>query len=403
LENTAKTPLALPGQRLITGTANAIGFNEDPTVVGVYWYNGAKLENIQSSWFANSTLGCIPGKPHDQYLGGTNNVVWTAVHSQFFTLATIPESNAPALQIDPVQLPPNDPKDTPAMTNGFQTALVYPPSVIASGASVERHYTLYAGPKDFDRLSKMAQKMNNNLDLIMGFSGFFGFFSKLLLFSMNVLHSIGLHYALTIIIITVIIKTLFWPLTQASTRSMKRMQELQPQLKAIADKYKDDPTKKNQKTMEYMKEHKVNPLGGCLPMLLQIPVFIGFYYMLRSAIELRGVSFLWAVDLSQPDTVGYLPGLLIPINPLPLLMSVTMIWQSSLTPTSPGMDPAQQKIMRWGLPVMMLFFFYNMSAGLTLYWTVQNLLTIVQTKLTKTTPEGPGAKAGPAAPIKKKK
>jgi YidC/Oxa1 family membrane protein insertase len=93
----------------------------------------------------------------------------------------------------------------------------------------------------------------------------------------------------------------------------------------------------------------------------------------------------------------------IPINPLPLLMSVTMMWQSSLTPTSPGMDPTQQNIMRWGLPVMMLFFFYNMSAGLTLYWTVQNLLTIVQTKLTKTNPEGPGAKAGPAAPIKKKK
>ncbi len=403
LENTSATPIALPAQRVVIGTANAIGLNEDPLVVGVYWYNGTKLEDLKDAWFVNSSLGgCVPGSPRSEYQGGASDVVWAAVHSQFFTLATIPATNAPKIIVDKIQLPRASLNDTSAMTNGFQAALAYPETALDAGKSIERSYTLYAGPKEYDRLAQIGQKLNNNLDLIMGFGGFFGFFSKLLLLSMNGLHAIGIKYALAIIFITIIIKMLFWPLTNASTKSMKRMQELQPQLKAIADKYKDDPNKKNQKTMEFMKEHKVNPLGGCLPMLLQIPVFIGFYYMLRSAIELRGESFLWAVDLSQPDTVAYISG--VPLNILPLLMGITMIWQSGLTPASPGMDPSQQKIMRWGLPVMMLFFFYNMSAGLTLYWTVQNILTIVQTKLTKTTnPSGPGAKAGLVALLKKKK
>ena len=185
---------------------------------------------------------------------------------------------------------------------------------------------------------------------------------------------------------------------------MKRMQALQPQMKALQEKYKDDPAKMNKKLMEFMKENKVSPMGGCLPMLLQIPVFIGFYQMIRSAIELRGVSFLWAADLSKPDTVAYLPGLDFPINPLPLLMGATMLWQARMTPVTPGMDPMQQKIMKY-MPMMFMVFLYNFSAGLTLYWTVQNLLTIAQMKLTKTqTDPAPAAPVSPAArPPKKKK
>jgi YidC/Oxa1 family membrane protein insertase len=217
---------------------------------------------------------------------------------------------------------------------------------------------------------------------------------------MNALHALGLGYGIAIIAITIIIKMIFWPLTAASTRSQKRLQVLQPQLKAIADKYKDDPVKKNQKTMEFMKENKVSPLGSCLPMLLQVPVFIGFYWMLRNAIELRGVHFLWAYDLSQPDTVGYIAGF--PINPMPLIMGATQLWQASLMPPSPGMDPGQQKIMRY-MPLMFIAIFYKMSAGLTLYWTVQNLLTIGQTKLTKNiTADAASAKPALAAPRKKK-
>src|SRR5512140_494403 len=189
---------------------------------------------------------------------------------------------------------------------------------------------------------------------------------------------------------------------------MKRMQALQPQMKAIQEKYKDDPVTMNKKTMEFMKEHKVSPLGGCLPMLLQIPVFFGFYRMLQSAIELRGAHFLWAQDLSTSDTVWTIPGVEFPINPLPLLMGATMLWQARMTPPSPGMDPVQQKIMKY-MPLMFMVFLYNFSAGLTLYWTVQNLLTILQTKLTRTATDAgaPATAMGPAkaalTPLPKKK
>jgi YidC/Oxa1 family membrane protein insertase len=214
-----------------------------------------------------------------------------------------------------------------------------------------------------------------------------------------------LGYGWAIVVITIIIKLVLWPLTTASTRSMKRMSALQPQMKALQEKYKEDPKKMNLKLMEFMKENKVSPLGGCLPMLLQMPVFIGFFYMIRSAIELRGATFLWVSDLSQADTIFLLPGLNFPVNPLPLLMGVTMLWQSHLTPASPGMDPMQQKMMRY-MPLMFLVILYNFSAGLTLYWTVQNLLTIAQMKLTKT--QTPVAAAAPAVtaltpPRKKRK
>ena len=185
---------------------------------------------------------------------------------------------------------------------------------------------------------------------------------------------------------------------------MKRMQALQPQIKALQEKYKDEPQKLSQKQLEFWRKNKVNPLGGCLPMLLQIPVFFGFYRMLQSAIELRGAHFLWIGDLSKPDTIFYLPGFDFPVNPMPLIMGVTMLWQSHLQPPSPGMDPAQQKMMRY-MPLMMLVFLYNFSSGLALYWTVNNLLTILQTKLIRTqnNPAAGAAKApAPATPPRKK-
>jgi YidC/Oxa1 family membrane protein insertase len=301
--------------------------------------------------------------------------------------------------------PPPEPK-------GYAVSLGYPAVVLAPGQSVERQITFFAGPKEYRTLARLADRFKNSMDDVMGFNQFpfysiGGFFGKALLLSMNWLHnSFGFGYGFAIIAITVIIKMLFWPLTAASTRSTKRMAQFQPQMAAIREKYKDDPAKLNKKTMEFMREHKVNPLGGCLPMLLQMPVFFGFFSMIRSAIELRGASFLWVPDLSQPDTLFYIPGLGFPFNPLPLLMGVTMLWQARLTPPSPGMDPAQQKMMKY-MPLMFLFMLYNFSAGLTLYWTVQNLLTILQTKLTRSnepaTPAGPAVSSALTPSSKKKK
>src|SRR5205814_6100193 len=167
---------------------------------------------------------------------------------------------------------------------GFQSSVVYAATNLAPHQTVGKQFVLYAGPKENRTLERVALQLKNDIDIVMGYTGFFGWFSKALLWSMNGLHALGLSYALAIIAITVIIKVLFWPLTQASTRSMKRMASLQPQMKALQEKYKADPQKMNQKLMEFMKVNKVSPLGGCLPMLLQIPVFFGFYRMLQSAI-----------------------------------------------------------------------------------------------------------------------
>ncbi len=386
LENRSAQSATIPPHEVIVGTATPMSSAQDESqTLGMFWFNGAKAEHIEAGWFANrSMLSCLGmgGAPRAEHQDGLSNVVWAAVHNQFFALAVIPREAAPKIISRPILLSSLTTESAGAVvnTNGIQTSLGYPSLTLTANQGMERQYTIYAGPKEYNTLARIGDEMKNDLDLVMDFGRYFGFFAKMLLLSMNGLHALGLGYGLAIIAITVIIKILFWPLTAASTKSMKRMQALQPQIKAISEKYKDDPMKKNQKTMEFMKENKVSPLGGCLPMLLQIPVFIGFYQMIRSAIELRGASFLWACDLSQADTVFSVAGF--PINPLPLIYGVTLLWSAQLTPPSPGIDPAQQKMMKY-MPVMFLLFLYKMAAGLTLYWTVQNLLTIAQMKLTK--------------------
>jgi len=405
-ENATSQPLKIPAREVVAGTATPIGPLDDPTALGTFWFNGIKAQNIKSPWFANHYLSCavLPSSPRTIYQEGASNVVWAAVHNQFFTFAAMPSNPAPQVVIRPVPISPPEMfgvsnATTAYLTNGFEATFAYPAAVLPPGKSIDTDFTFYAGPKEYKRLSTIGLRMNNNLDLIMDFSPPWGFFSKLLLLSMNGLNAIGLPYGWTIIAITIIIKGIFWPLTRASTRSQKRLQALQPQIKAISDKYADDPVKKNQKTMEFMKEHKVSPLGSCLPVLFQIPVFAGFYYMLRNAIELRGVHFLWARDLSQPDTIFHLGGF--PINPLPLIMGATQLWQAHILPPSPGMEEGQQKMMRY-MPLLFVAMFYKMSAGLTLYWTVSNLLGILQTKMTRMADQAEARAKPPVAPQKKK-
>jgi YidC/Oxa1 family membrane protein insertase len=391
-ENTTTNSIRLPMREWVVGTATPINPYDDARMMGAYWYDGRAASHVDQNWFANRTLGCVPGIPRSEFTGGDgrSNVVWTALHNQFFTIAAIPQSPAPRVVVRKIDLPMPTTDELRADTRmvakpfGFEGSIVYPETTIAPGQTNEQVLAVYAGPREYNTLARIGSDMDNNLDAIMGFSGFFGFFAKALLLSLNGLHNfLSLSYGWAIIAITVIIKLLFWPLTNFSTRSMKRMAALQPQMKALQEKYKDDPKKMNLKLMEYMKENRISPMSGCFPILFQIPVFVGFYNMLQSAIELRGASFLWARDLSQPDTIFMIPGLDFPVNPLPLFMGASMLWQSHLTPPSPGMDPMQQKIMKY-MPLMFIVFLYNFSAGLSLYWTVQNLLSILQMKMTKT-------------------
>lgn len=390
LENHSTNALSLPPQEWVVGTATPMNPLDRGVGEGLLWYNGENSKEIGAGWFANRTLGCLPGTPRTDYRADQTNIVWAAVHNQFFTLVVMPQKPAQDVAAHKIDLPPPTPEEIRKNSRinkspeGFETSLVYPAVTIQPNQSLQRRFFIFAGPKEYRTLARIAARFENNVDLVMGFHGFFGFFSKGLLLGMNWLHYIlSFSYGWAIVAITILIKLVFWPLTRASTRSMKRMQALQPQMKELQAKYKDDPAKMNKKLMEFMKENKVSPLGGCLPMALQIPVFFGFYRMIQSAIELRGAHWLWVRDLSRPDTLFMIPGINFPFNLLPLLMGATMLWQARLTPPSPGMDPMQQKIMRY-MPLMFLVILYNFSAGLTLYWTVNNLLTIVQTKLTRT-------------------
>lgn len=410
LENASTGAIHLPAQELVIGSSTPIGKRDETWMMGLQWYDSDSAVTVDDTWFQNRPMGCgmFPERTRNEYAAGSSNVFWGAAHNQFFAMIAVPDQPAPRFIGRRIHLPIPTQEQLAADPSifarpiGFQAGFGYLALSLRPGEVVERKYDLYAGPKEYNTLARLG----NKLDLAMKF-GFFGWFAKALLLSMNGLNKLGLSYGLAIVVITIIIKLIFWPLTNASTKSMKRMAALQPQMKAIQEKYKDDPKKMNMKLMEFMKENRVSPLGGCLPMLLQIPVFIGFYTMLQSAIELRGARFLWACDLSQADTVWVVPGLNFPVNPMPLIMGLTMLWQARLTPPSPGMDPVQQKIMKY-MPLIFMVFLYTFSAGLTLYWTVQNLLTIAQMKLTKSTGTPKSSAPGsvpphrPGGPPKKK-
>ncbi|MBE6381137.1 MAG: membrane protein insertase YidC [Lentisphaerae bacterium] len=201
----------------------------------------------------------------------------------------------------------------------------------------------------------------------------FGFLAHIMLKVMNLIYALIGSFGVSIILLTLLVRMLFFPITMKANDSMREMQVLAPKLKEIREKYKNEPVIAQTKMSELYREHKVNPLSGCLPMLIQIPVFIALYYALGSAAELRHQSFLWIKDLAQPDTVFTVFGL--GINPLIIAWTALMVVQQKLTPTA--MDPMQAKIMLV-MPLVMLFILYTLPAALTLYWTVSQMFSIAQ-------------------------
>jgi YidC/Oxa1 family membrane protein insertase len=410
LKNASDKPLALSAQEWVVGTATPMDVDDNYFSIygGAMWFDGAKNATVRLSSFNPSTTTFIffPRTPMTEYRAGAKNVVWAAAENQFFTLLAMPKQPAEQIVARPVTLPAfSNVEQAPGtpLPQGVQTALVYPAQTLAANSNIVREIVFYAGPKEYRALADIGAQFQNHADNVMGFGGFFGFCAKPLLLAMNWLHDVTrLGYGWVIVLITILLRGIFWPLMAASTRSMKRMQALAPEVKALKEKYKDDPQKFTQKQMELWKKHKVNPMGGCLPMAIQMPVFIGFYTMLRSAIELRGARFLWAADLSKPDTLFMIPGVNFPFNLLPLLMGGAMLWQSHLMPPSPGMDPTQAKLMRY-LPAIFILFLYNYSSGLALYMTVSTLLGVLQTKLTKNLrdPAAPAATPALTPPQKK--
>jgi YidC/Oxa1 family membrane protein insertase len=229
---------------------------------------------------------------------------------------------------------------------------------------------MFVGPKDLDLLRRVDPKLEHIVDF-----GWFGILAKPLFLALNWVNDKYVHnYGWSIVVVTIAINFLLLPLKFSSLKSMKKMQMLQPQIAAINEKYKNisirDPKKaeQNQETMDLYKRNGVNPMGGCMPLALQIPFFIAYYKVLSVAIEMRGAHWLWVTDLSQPETL--------PIHILPLLMIGTQFLLQKMTPSTTA-DPAQQKVMML-MPLMMGFFFYSAQSGLVLYWLTGNVVGLAQ-------------------------
>lgn len=300
-------------------------------------------------------------------------LAWTAVGNKFFTTILTPAEPAAGLITRRVKLFSELP-DTSVNAYGLTGATQFDLKPLAAKGETKLALDFYVGPKEYSRLAN-AKVFKADQDKVMQF-GMFKFFSALLVTLMGWMHRLApsLGWGTAIILTTLSLKIVFLPLTIKAARSMKRMAKLQPFMKEIREKYKDNPAKQQTAMMELYKEHKVNPMGGCLPMLIPMPFFFGFFTMLRSTAELRFAPFLWATDLSSMDTVGHVFG--VPINILPLILGVTMIVQMRLTP-QPTVDNAQATMMKI-MPFFFVWICYTYSCALSLYSTTNGLFTILQ-------------------------
>jgi YidC/Oxa1 family membrane protein insertase len=369
IQNGGTTAYNNPGYFVALGSAAAIHPKDYPTYTRLVWCTDGKAKGIDVGWFTggNGFLGIGQRAPQPFYQENIPNAEWVAVTDQFFTTLVAPLTGK-ASRVWARRFEVNRWAD--AKVGGIEGALGMPAVRIEPGQTYSARFQIYAGPKLYHRLATLP----HNEAEVMEF-GIFKIVCQALLNALNTLHSVLGNYAAAILALTVIVKAILWPIQNKANRSMRQMSALSPKIQELRDKYKDDPTRMNQEVMKLYKQYGINPVGGCLPMVIQIPIFFGLFTMLRQAVELRNSSFLWIKDLSQPDTVAHLPGFGFPINVLPILMAATNVWMMRLTPKSG--DPTQQRMMMF-MPIIFVVFCYNFAAALSLYYTTQNLLTILQ-------------------------
>ncbi|MGH8021870.1 MAG: membrane protein insertase YidC [Opitutaceae bacterium] len=362
-------PLNTPQLALSLGTAEPVDANDNGQNLNVGAYDGEEaafigIGEFVPGFFARNVRG---DRQIKSVIPLVQNTAWASVKNQFFTAVLTPEEPAIGVSARRLELPLIEGEAAPriAITGAMQTG----PVQLPAGGSETLTFDYYAGPKEYDRLAHLGA----NQDEIMQF-GFFGFFAKMLLYLLKFLQQYVGNWGVAIICTTVILRTLMWPLTASAARSAKRMGKIQGPMKEIQEKHKDNKQKQQEAMLALFKEHKVNPVGGCLPMFLQIPIFFGLFTMLRSASELRFAEFLWVPDLSAPDTVAHLFGF--PINIMPLLMGASMVIQMRMTPT-PTVDNPTAKMMKF-MPYFVTFMCYTFSSGLAVYWTASNIFSIFQ-------------------------
>ena len=308
-------------------------------------------------------LGSIFGKgtPVDpEYSGGID---WAGIQTTYFLGVLLPDNRVRAK----VRITTIEAGDLGVSEISFPAVTLLP------GQATEQEFRAYLGPKEQDRLEKIGGDTIRSIDLgwswieplVLGFN-----------WLLRALYSMIPNYGVAIILLTILVRLVTMPLTNRQMRSMERMRQVQPKVKELQEKHGGDRQKQSEEMMKLYRAEGVNPLGGCFPMLLQLPVFIGLFYALRSSIQLRQAPFVgWINDLSAPETLFTIPGIEIPVRVLPLVMGVSMVLQQKITPTA-SVDPAQARMMMTIMPVMMTVLFYQFASGLVLYWFVSNILAI---------------------------
>ncbi len=312
--------------------------------------------------FQNNVLEEIKeGDLEDGAQERSGNLEWIAYEGIYFMAAVIPAGGNHTVRFDLL----GDRKVSSTLSSGVVA--------ITPGADMTYSYKVYFGPKKL----KILKDVGHNLNKAVNF-GWFDFLAKPMLFLLNYLYGYIQNYGVGIILVTIIIKLIFWPISFKGMKSMKTMQKLQPKMTQIREKYGNDRDRMNKEMMQLYKTYKVSPLGGCMPMLLQIPVFFALYRLLMETIELRHAPFFgWVTDLSAPDRlyigfdIPYLGGL--PV--LTLFMGASMFLQQKMTPVQG--DPMMARMMMF-LPIVFTFMFINFASGLVLYWFINNLLSVAQ-------------------------
>lgn len=400
-QNGGAKPYANPGYFIGLGSAVPIHAKDFPSYTRLAWSVNGKAKGVDVGWFAASSgfvgMGQRMARPF--YQEGVANAEWVAVSNQFFTTLIAPltaKANAVWGRRVETELSPD--QKIPAI----EGALGLPGFQLQPGQTSSARFQMWIGPKLYHRLARLEHDEAE----IMNF-GIFKLVSQFLLNFMNWLHSAVKDYGVAILLLTTVIRVVLWPLQSKANQSMRKTAVLGPKMQELREKYKDDPTKMNQEVMKMYKQYGINPVGGCLPMLIQIPIFFGLYQMLGQAVELRNQTFLWVHDLSQPDTIGHVPVLALmdfriggwPINIIPLCMGATQIWLMAMTPKTG--DATQRRVMMF-TPLIFLFICYNFASALALYYTAQNLFSILQFYQNKKQPMPTLEKVVPAGKTKRR-
>ena len=369
LENRGFKPYQNAGYFVALGSAAPIHPKDYPSYTRLAWCIDGKAKGIDVGWFGSSGgflgLGQRAARPY--YQENIAGAEWVAVSNQFFTTLLAPLT----AKVTAVWGRSFDIERAPDQKLlGIEGALGMPGFLLQPGQTYSARFEIYAGPKLYHRLAQLPHNEAEVMDF-----GMLKLVCQFLLNFMNLLHSWLYDYGLAILALTTVVKLTLWPIQNKANRSMQRMALLTPKMQELKEKYKDDPTRMNQELMKLYKQYGINPVGGCLPMTIQIPIFFGLFKMLGQAVELRNAKFLWVKDLSQPDTIAHLPILGWPVNIIPLCMAATQIWLMAMTPKTG--DPTQRRVMMF-TPLIFLFICYNFAAALALYYTAQNLFSILQ-------------------------